>query len=492
FTGTDQFIYVIGDDTATVALTVEDRVWFIDNNAAACTSVASGCGRLSSPFSSLAAFGTANTGTGNDPGDGDVVFLHESTSAYTGPLTLRAGQVLVGQDAAASLAAIAGLTPGASSEPFPAMTPADGTHATITGGSGGIVLGTNNTLRGLTVATTGGTAISGSAFGTLTLAGDVDVDASGGPALSLSNGAFSGAFRSVAADGGANGIVLSSTTGTFTVAGTGTAGTGGTIQNATDAGVSLTNTGPVELAWMTIQTNGGDGITGSTVAGFTLRQSTVSGNGDAIGDHGLHFTELTGTVRIDTTTVSGSGDDGVLVDNSSGTIDLTVIGSAFTDNATRHLAFEAAGSAGGAVTVADNDFSGGGSGILVIGEEEPADWSGAITYDIHDNRLSASGGVSILAELRESTSSATMTGHIRDNALGTTTVACNTGGPGIQVAGEGGGTHTVAVTGNTLRGCQQDAISAYAAAGSATLNLTVQSNGVTDVSFFGGFLLLMG
>ncbi|HEX7119308.1 MAG TPA: Ig-like domain-containing protein, partial [Longimicrobiales bacterium] len=277
YTGADQFMYVIGEDTATVTLTVAGMIWFIDNEAAACTSVAAGCGRLSSPFSSLDAFKAVNNGMGNNPANGDAIFLYESATPYAGPLTLRMGQMLIGQDATGSLAGIIGITPSASSASLPATdgsTP-DPTHTTIEGTTGGIVLGRDNTLRGLTVATTGGIGISGNGFGTLTLGGDVEVAAQNGAALQLSNGAFDGAFRSVSANGGTHGIVLSSTTGTFAVTGAGSAASGGTIENMTRDGISLTGTGPVELAWMAIRNNDGNGVFGFTVAGFTLRQSTV-------------------------------------------------------------------------------------------------------------------------------------------------------------------------------------------------------------------------
>ena len=53
-------------------------IWFIDNNAAVCGSIAAGCGRLSNPFSSLAAFQTLNNGVGNNPAANDNIFIFES------------------------------------------------------------------------------------------------------------------------------------------------------------------------------------------------------------------------------------------------------------------------------------------------------------------------------------------------------------------------------------------------------------------------------
>ncbi|MFW6201364.1 MAG: Ig-like domain-containing protein, partial [Gemmatimonadota bacterium] len=101
FEGTDRFVYVVGEDTATVTVDVDDVVWFIDNAPGAC---ASDCdGRLSNPFTSLVDFEAANDGGSDAPADGHTVFLYESSTAYTGPVTLRDGQTLVGQDATATL-----------------------------------------------------------------------------------------------------------------------------------------------------------------------------------------------------------------------------------------------------------------------------------------------------------------------------------------------------------------------------------------------------
>ena len=74
FEGVDTFTYVLTDNanatsaasnrTATVSITVSGMIWFINNNSASCLTVAAGCGRLTNPFSTLAAFAAANNGAG--------------------------------------------------------------------------------------------------------------------------------------------------------------------------------------------------------------------------------------------------------------------------------------------------------------------------------------------------------------------------------------------------------------------------------------------
>src|SRR5205085_55826 len=68
FTGTDTFTYTAttsGGKTAqaTARITVAGKIWFVNNNAGACTSNCNG--RLSHPFTSLANFQAINHGSGN-------------------------------------------------------------------------------------------------------------------------------------------------------------------------------------------------------------------------------------------------------------------------------------------------------------------------------------------------------------------------------------------------------------------------------------------
>ena len=92
-------------------------IWFVNENA-----TTSGDGRLSSPFDTLSAFNAVNNGTGNNPAAGDNIFLYESSTNYTGPVTLLDNQRLIGQDARDSLATITGLSRPSGSAPFPTMS----------------------------------------------------------------------------------------------------------------------------------------------------------------------------------------------------------------------------------------------------------------------------------------------------------------------------------------------------------------------------------
>jgi hypothetical protein len=222
FEGTDRFSYIIADgnavDTATVTLAVSGMIWFVDMNAPSCTTIASGCGRLSHPYSSLTAFQAENDAAGDHPGAGDAIFVAQSNAAYAGALTLLAGQKLVGQDATSPLATLTGLVPAAGATSLPAMMPND---AAVTRLAEPVVLAADNTVRGLEIATSSGTALSGAAIGTLHVGADLNV-VGAARALDLAGTAIEGSFGRVHASGsGATGpginLVVQGTVGTVTL-----------------------------------------------------------------------------------------------------------------------------------------------------------------------------------------------------------------------------------------------------------------------------------
>ena len=87
---------------------------------------------------------------------------------------------------------------------------------------------------------------------------------------------------------------------------------------------------------MIIENNAADGINSSSVNGFTLARSTVSGNGTAANESGqnndgLDFTGgLTGTVTVANSSVTNSADSGLQVTDNSGSLDPTITGSTFS------------------------------------------------------------------------------------------------------------------------------------------------------------------
>src|SRR5918912_620587 len=219
---------VLNSDRAVVSFTTSGMVWFINNNAGACTSSCDG--RLSHPFTSLANFQAVNDGVDNvgahsfHPADHDNIFISESSTGYVGPVTLRSGQKLIGQDATASLETITGLMPPADSPSFPTMNSGNATITKITSAGNGINVSTgNNTIRGLTVGTTTGVGISsGASFGTLTISDTNMADSPnrGGQALGLTSGTLAATFANIrSTNSSAAGVSLTSVSGSLTSSG---------------------------------------------------------------------------------------------------------------------------------------------------------------------------------------------------------------------------------------------------------------------------------
>lgn len=175
------------------------------------------------------------------------------------------------------------LTTGANT----AVTLASNTGATINFTGGGLVL---NSTSATTFNATGG--------GTITVQGTGNtITSTTGTALNVVSttiGASNLRFQSISANGATNGIILNTTgtSGGLVVTGTGSAGTGGTIQNSTGDGVVMTSTQSPNLSFMNINDNAG----GAT-------------------DDGMVLTNITGSVSFTSLSISGSPHNGITFDN---------------------------------------------------------------------------------------------------------------------------------------------------------------------------------
>ncbi len=323
YTGADSFTYTIsnahGSTTATVHLTLSGIIWFINDNAGA------GDGRLASPFNSLAAFEAVNDGVGRHPAANANIFLYDSATGYTGPVTLLNGQKLIGQDATSSLSAISGLTPGTSSAALPATGGGSPNKVSITSAGNAVTLGSGNTVWGMTLGNAVGTALTGASVGSLKIR-DLTINTTGA-AVSLANGALDAILNAVSSGGGTHGISLTTTTGSFDVEGGGasdpanttkgrttakngggtiTLGSGGTIQNATSTGVLLSSATNVTLRNVTIQNNGGNGLDASGSTGLTLDNDLITGHAN---NDGVFASALAG-LSIQHTQVSSNATNG--------------------------------------------------------------------------------------------------------------------------------------------------------------------------------------
>jgi len=212
--------------------------------------------------------------------------------------------------------------------------------------AGGISLSTNsgatvNFTGGLSVSSGGNMAFSATGGGTVSATGTNVLTTSTATALNVASttiGAAGLTFQSINSNGGTNGIVLNATgsTGGLTVAGTGAAGSGGTIQNKSGDGISLTNVGGVvSLTNMaTSNVTGADvllsgGAANFTYAGTITNQATKGRSVDVSGRTG-GTAQFSGLIDDDASGISLTNNTGATV-NFTGGVDLnTGSNAAFT------------------------------------------------------------------------------------------------------------------------------------------------------------------
>jgi len=476
FHGSDTFTYTVTTSanvtgTATVTLTVDTPVWFVNNNAGACSSSCDG--RLSHPFQSLDNFATVNDGGTNHPAAGQVIFLYESSTDYTptlGTFTLLDNQVLVGQDASSTLATIYGTTPPAGSTAFPTMNSA---NATVTQIVGGVRLTStkSGTIRGLTIAGTAtANPLSNNSFGTLTFAdgstaaADVTITQTNGTAIDLTGGAVSGALLSVSGSGGTNAIKLNTITGTLNMQGgslggtsplvftSGTAavtyagsitttGAGAAVQYDSHTGGSLTVSGAVSC------TSSCTGITASSNSAGTLTLSgantlTTSTN-DAIKlatNSGTFAFASSGGLAITTTTGLGVNATGGGTLTATGTNTISATGSAMTLSGvtigSSGLNFSSVSSSGGTNNLSFTNVASTGGGTVAI---SGGTLSGASGSSVAVDQGAAA--ISIASDITKT--SAGLITSVTNRSGNTTfsgTLSCSSSCTGIAVGGNSAGT----------------------------------------------------
>ncbi|MHA4739924.1 Ig-like domain-containing protein [Dyadobacter sp. MSC1_007] len=351
YTGNDTFTYEIQNgsgmtSTATVTITVgsgNNVIWFINSAGAA-----GGTGTLAKPFNNIADFEDINDdGAAFHPQNGHIVFLY--SGSYTGPLTLRNDQKLLGQGSTESILSFTGFAVPSGSDQLPTTTGTNASRPTITTTTGtinAINLGTTNNIKGVNIGNTTGTKISGSSAGTLTIS---EVGLSGsGSSLNLSNKVLAASFSevistsatgsvspikiasstgslaipsgsisassvpaidiagaagkialtvvltSVSANGGNRGLALSNTTGSLQINGTGTtAGSGGTIQNIANRGIELLDVTNITIKNMNL-------VNANTAEGAVTTDRVNTNANAAI--HGLNVAGLT----LDRIQISGT------------------------------------------------------------------------------------------------------------------------------------------------------------------------------------------
>jgi hypothetical protein len=252
---------------------------------------------------------------------------------------------------------------------------------------------------GLDIDTTSGAGFSAAGGGTITVTGTGNsVSSMTGRAVNVQNTNFGSSgftFQSISANGAPNGILLNST-GTsagMTITGTGANNSGGSIQNTTSHGVSLTTTNNFNADELSITGANFAGVDGTDVTNFTFTDGEILNAGDshtdnlhgaiAFNDQAGNENNIDGTLVITGNLLKDPYGGGVDVFNRSGTItDATVSNNTIDSPADEALSREDAISFnlfGSATTVASltkaqiqnnviTDFP-SGNGIAFLGAQ---------------------------------------------------------------------------------------------------------------------------
>ncbi|MCA9159648.1 MAG: cadherin-like domain-containing protein, partial [Planctomycetales bacterium] len=242
FSGMETFTYSITDtdgmiDVGAVHLIVNDVVWFVDNSL-----LTNGDGSLNHPFNSLAPV-NGSDGLDDMDGPGDTIFVFGGTGVYNQGFELEDNQSLIGEGHGLFLGGRTLVMPG----PRPTLTNTTGD---------GIMLASNNTVRGLNIDGAAGANIR-------------------------ADGAQRGQIQDVSLSGGSTGIDLHNTGGTFTFTNVSISDPTGTVFNV-EGGTSKVAFG----------------------ADSTIRQSTSTGSG-------LHFTNANGTYNFNGGVTLDGGNAGI-------------------------------------------------------------------------------------------------------------------------------------------------------------------------------------
>ncbi|HEY3582719.1 MAG TPA: Ig-like domain-containing protein, partial [Pyrinomonadaceae bacterium] len=348
----------------------------------------------------------------------------------------------------------------------------------------------------------------------------------------------------VSSNGAASGIVMTNTSGSFTVTGNGADatiggnGTGGNIQNSTGPGINLSGVTNISLTSMAIQSGGDDGIRGLNVNGFTFNRSKSINNGNAVTERGIEITNLLGTNSITNALVTGNAEDNLYIKNGSGTstlttsnstyanvsstigndgiqflaadvsgsnnanMSITVTNCTFNNNRGDHFqaSTDAASSATQTVVFQNNSLTGDGGSTLGgndLGGGITLNPSGTATVNFNiSNNGQSSGtptnqpwtGAVVSAITINSSSNSTMSGTINNNIIGNAAVvdSGSAQGDGINITANNSSDITVAITNNLIRqyanlaGLNLSAVDGL----TDTLNATITGNTISNPGSF--------
>ncbi|MCU0496013.1 MAG: Ig-like domain-containing protein [Anaerolineae bacterium] len=223
----------------------------------------------------------------------------------------------------------------------------------------GSLLSANGNVAALVVNPTGGTQPLGLVFNSITNSGagafGIDINNASGTlstsgtatfgakttaAIEITNSSLAASFREIDITGAAIGVTLTSNTGSFTITGDGTAanvdGAGGTITNTTTHAFNLNTITNLTINDLQINNVDNHGISGQAVNGLTIDNLDMVLAGDADNEHAMNFKDgaganLVGTVLITDSTFTTFAENGMYLENFSGTLNMTIQNTLFNE-----------------------------------------------------------------------------------------------------------------------------------------------------------------
>jgi VCBS repeat-containing protein len=344
---------------------------------------------------------------------------------------------------------------------------------------------------------------------------------------------FQSISAGTAAGGPTNGIVLnntvapSSASGGLTVTGTGSPGTGGTIQHTTGDGIVATDTNDLNLGFMNVQDSAGNGIFGTRLQNFVATGDSVTRSGTSAAAAGIRLQNVTGNAYLTDVTVTASAFANLVVQNDSGDLSqlrvlrgaysnlgtafgahsilIDMSGTAIVDDGSVELATIAGNGTAHGITVratgtsqigplgapsgSQNAFEVYSNTFANNGEHASIEQDGAAAIDVDftalpsapQSMLGASGHAVNVSSAPTSTGG-TIRARIKANAIGdgATAGSGSATGNGVNVDIEGNATPTISIIQNTIRqtplGRGIDA--EFKGAAASSNDITVQTNDV--------------
>lgn len=257
------------------------------------------------------------------------------------------------------------------------------------------------TFNTLDIFTDGGTGFFASNTGAVQVIGG-KIESDNAAAVDIEDAALNIGLTSVSSDGGAYGIRIVDTTGTFAVFGVNPAGSGGAITNA-GTGVILENAGTVGLQLMDIDDNGiGISSVGTNILHLSAVRITDS---DHYGIDSLN-TKAFQMANAILENNGAVGDNSVrLRVDALGDYNYQFVQNSILDDAGSAIAIESSGAGNNStlvMTVGKNAIStthAGGAGVDI-------DWTGRVVGTVAQNSFLASGGSNIGVNIKANDSTA--------------------------------------------------------------------------------------